>query len=96
MEKIEKDGKYFIEVIYKSPFEDEEDMKWLFRELNCAEFMALDVSEKLIEGKTKLGQATAPMIYMINTMMVEGEKVKDSTNYRILSHLTKELKDFLM
>lgn len=95
MEIIEKDGHIFMKVVYKSPLEKEGKKKWLFKELNMKDFIDIDIDEKLIEGKTKIGQSTIPLMFMINLMMIEGDKVTEQTPYRIFAFLKDELNDFL-
>ena len=94
--KIEekKDGIY-INVSYNSPIKSEGKMKWVFKDTNIGEFIDLDVDEKMIEGLSKLGQATIPVIYLINSMMTEGEKITKKTPTRIFGYIRNELKDFL-
>jgi len=93
---IEKEEGVFLEVTYESPVQREGTIKWVFKELSMKDFMAIDISEKLIEGKTKIGQVTAPMMYMLNIMMVEGPKINDETPNRWYGFLKQEMADFLL
>lgn len=95
MEIIKKNGQVHMKVVYESPIEEEGTQEWLFKEMMCADFIALDVTPKLVEGKTLIGQHTVPIIFMLNTMMVEGEPITDETPYRVFGYLKMELNDFL-
>ncbi len=95
MEIIEENGQDLIKVTYESPFKKEGVKEWVFKELTCAEFMTIDITEQLMEGKTKVGQTIAPLIYIINSMMVRGDKITDNTPARIYAYLNQELSDFL-
>lgn len=96
MEIIEKDGNIYMKVVYKSPVKSEEIREWLFKEMLIGEFLSLTVTDELIKGATVLAQNTKPIIYMINVMMIEGEKIDDKTPNRIFGHLKNELADFLV
>jgi len=95
MKIIEKDDGIYIEVIYESPIESEGKKEWLFKEFTTGGFLELDVSASDLKSDSVVAQHALPYIFMINAMMVEGEKIEKKTPQRIFSYLKRELADFL-
>lgn len=95
MKIIEKEDGIYIEVVYKSPIESEGTKKWMFKEFSTGSFLRLEVTEKDLQGDGVVAKHAKPYIFMINAMMIKGEKIKDKTPQRIFSHLKRELADFL-
>jgi len=95
MKIIEKDDGIYIEVIYESPVKSEGKKKWMFKEFTTGNFLKLEVTEKDLQGDGVVAKHAKPYIFMINAMMIKGDKIGNKTPQRIFSYLKRELTDFL-
>lgn len=66
-----------------------------FKEFKVDEFNKVKMLQNTDTEEGTMAIVTKPVQYMINAMMIEGEKVDGNTNLSVLNKLKKELADFL-
>ena len=66
-----------------------------FKEFTVGEMRKVKLMPPKIEDEGTVANSLDPIVYLMNAMMIEGEKITDKTRMHITSRLKSELKDFL-
>jgi len=95
-EKTEINGKKedLIVVIVKD-LKTKKNLTYKFREFTIEEFSKVKLYKPEIGEEDTAATIVGPMHYMINQMMVIGEKLKKDTKMSIISQLKNALQPFL-
>ena len=70
-------------------------LKYQFREFTVEEFSKMEIMVPKPGEEGTAATGINPIVYMINAMMIKGEKVSDKNRMWILNTLKRELKAFL-
>ena len=93
MEIVNENGQYFIVIKIKDLY-TKKTLTYKLKEFNVGELSQTKILPAKVEEDT-LGRAIEPIVYLINAMIVEGEKISEKTPGHVLNQLKRELADFL-
>lgn len=71
------------------------DLKYKFKEFTVGELKATKLAPAQPGEESTAARLIVPTVYIINAMMIEGERITDATPGHILNQLKAELRDFL-